>query len=102
MYLHVEVTMHPLVLFEVFDPLVERPCDVFLHRPNKAKSIKPRYVLVCQLLPLALAGVGTLMPHLGTELGEGIVLGNRHVGMAMHLLVLLQVLHLIVERLILA
>jgi hypothetical protein len=40
------VTVRPLVLFEVFDPLVERPRDVFLRRPIKAKSIKPRYVLV--------------------------------------------------------
>ena len=69
MYFHVEVTVRPLVLFEVFDPLVERPRDVFVRRPIKAESIKPRYVLDGQLLPLALDGIGTLMPRLGAELG---------------------------------
>ena len=75
MYYHAEVTVRLLVLFEVFYPLVERPRDVFLCRPNKAKSIKPRYVLDGQLLPLALAGIIMCVPRLGTELGEGFVHG---------------------------
>jgi hypothetical protein len=52
MYFHVEVTVRLLVLLEVFDPLVERLCDVFLRRPNKAKSIEGRYALGGQLLPI--------------------------------------------------
>ena len=42
------------------------------------------------------------MPHLGAEFEEGFVLGNRNVGMAMRLLIPLQVLHSIVECLVLA
>ena len=70
---------------------------VFLGGPNKAESIKPRYVLVGQLLPLAVAGIFTRVPRLGAELGEEFVFGNRNVGVAMRLLVLLQVLYSIVE-----
>jgi hypothetical protein len=43
-----------------------------------------------------------VLPRLGTELGEGFVLGNRHVGMTMHLLVPRQVLHSITECLMFA
>ncbi len=53
-YLHVDVTAHLLVLLVFFDPLVERPRDVFLRRPNKANRIEGRYALVSQLLPLAI------------------------------------------------
>ena len=67
--IHTEVTVRPLVLFEVFDPLVERPSDVFLRRPIKAESIKPGYVLVGQLFSLALAGIMMRVPRLGAELG---------------------------------
>jgi hypothetical protein len=94
------MTVRPLVLLEVFDPLVERPCDVC--RPIKADSIEGRDVLVGQLLHLALAGIITRMPRLGAEFEEGFVLGNRNVGMAMRLLIPLQVLHSIVECLVLA
>ncbi len=97
MYFHVEVTVRPLVLFEVFNPLVERPSDVFLRRPIKAQSIKPRYVLVGQLLRPALAGIFTRVPRFGAKLDEGSVLVNRHVGMAMRLLEPLHLLHSIVE-----
>ena len=100
--LHVDVTVLLLVLPEVIDPLVERPRDVFLRHPIKAESIKPRYVLVGQLLRLALAGIFTRVPRSGAELGEGSVLGNGHVGMAMRLLEPLQVLDSIVECLDLA
>ncbi len=48
--------MRLLVLLEVVNPLIERPRDVFPRRPIKAKSIKPRYVLDCQFLSLAVAG----------------------------------------------
>ncbi len=73
-----------------------------MRRPTKANSIKPHHVLFGQLLPLALARIFTCMPRLGTELGEGFVLGNRHVGTAMRLLVPLQVLHSIIECLMFA
>jgi hypothetical protein len=50
--IHVEVTVRLFVLLEVFDPLVERPRDVFLRRPIKAKGIEGRLLTPpCQLLP---------------------------------------------------
>ena len=39
---HAEVTMLLLVLFEVIDPFVERPCDVFLRRPIQVYGIEGR------------------------------------------------------------
>ena len=74
--------------------LVTYSCVVQL-KPIASKAAT--YVLVGQLLPLALAGISTRMPRLGTEFDEGSVLGNRNVGMAMHLLIPLQVLHSIAE-----
>ena len=68
-FLQAEVTVRPLVLLEVVDPLVERPCDLSLRLSNKVESIKGRYLLVGQLLPLNLAGIFTCVPHLDTELG---------------------------------
>ena len=68
-FLQAEVTMHPLVLLEVFDPLVERPHDVFLQHPIKAESIKPRYVLDGQFHPIALAGIIMRVPRFGAEFG---------------------------------
>ena len=69
-FIHIEMTVRPLVLLEVFGPLVERPRDVFFRHPNKADSIEGRYVLVGQLLHLALAGILTGMPRYGAELNE--------------------------------
>jgi hypothetical protein len=85
---------------EVVDPLVERPRDVFLRRPNKANSIEGRYALVGQFYPFA--GIINSVPRLGAELVEGFVLENRHVDMAMRLIEPLQVLHSFVECLFLA
>ena len=45
-FLHADVTVRLLLLMEVVDHLVERPCDVFLHRPIKADSFEGRYVFV--------------------------------------------------------
>ena len=71
--LHVEVTVRLLVLLEVFDPLVERPRDVFLRRPIKAYCIEGRYALVGQLLPIT--GIFTRLSCFGAELGEEFVYG---------------------------
>jgi len=62
---HVDVTVRLLVLHEVFDPLVERPRDVFLRRPIKAHRIEGRYALVSQFYPFA--GF-TLLPWINLNL----------------------------------
>jgi len=46
--IHVDVTVRLLVLLEVVDPPVERPCDVFLRRPIKANRTEGRYGLIGQ------------------------------------------------------
>ena len=88
---HVNVTVCLLVLLEVVNPLVERPRDVCFRRPNKAESIKGRYVLVSQFYPFA--RIFMCMPRPFAECGKGFVIGNRHVGVDMRLLEPLQVLH---------
>ena len=77
--LHVEVTVRLLVLHEVVDPIVERREH---RRPLCARrSVYP------------FAGIFSRVPRIVVELGEGFVLWNRHIGVAMRLLEPLQVLH---------
>ena len=66
----------------------------------KANRIEGRCALVGQLHPYA--GIFTCSPRCGAELGEGFVLGYRHIGVAVRLLVPLQVFHSVVDYLVLA